>query len=231
MDWKLACKATILPPHEQSRESSNKEKLEEKSLILFDLGGVIINLDWQRSFDAVSVLFGVEAADLQVMIKNNAWFQELEVGRVDKVQFYKGIKSELNRDFSIQDLDHAFNLMLLDIPYSRIKVVEQLKAFGKNVACLSNTNVFHMEKFDEILSSSSDYDRISDLMDYTFLSHEIGFRKPQKEAFLRVCEEAQTSPDQILFFDDIEENIDAATALGIESIQVKDKSIDQLLKF
>ena len=225
----MACKATILRPHEQWSQTSFGLDLKKKKLILFDLGGVIINLDWDLSFNAVSKLFKVEKDELISMIQSHPLFLDLEVGKISGSGFWRQMQIELGISFSFEDLSEAFNLMLLDIPEERIQLIESLRAQGLMVACLSNTNQFHMDRFNEILGNSGSIKSINELMDFVFLSHEIGYKKPDALAFETVMRKTKTGVEDILFFDDLKENVEAGLKIGIESHLVKTQTVNEIL--
>ncbi len=202
----------------------------KKHLFLFDLGGVIINLDWEKSFIKVSEILDLKRETLIQMIQEHPAFLRLELGHVSQDQFFIELSEALNKEFDFGELYSAFNLMLLDIPPERVELISELRSQGHRVACLSNTNVMHMERFDQILASSSNFLGIHDLVDDAFLSHELGLKKPDPNAFLEVMKRTQTKPADVLFFDDLEENVSAARELGIDSRLIQDYSINELIQ-
>ncbi len=205
-------------------------KESKKHLFLFDLGGVIINLDWEKSFIKVSEILDLTREALVQMIQQHPAFLKLELGRVSQDEFFVELSQALNKEFDFRELYSAFNLMLLDIPPERVELITELRSKGQRVACLSNTNIMHMERFDQILARSSDFPGIHDLVDDAFLSHELGLKKPDPNAFLEVMRRTQTKPEDILFFDDLEENVSAARELGIDSWLIRDYSVNELIQ-
>jgi len=200
----------------------NNQKIEN---IIFDLGGVIINLDMDHAFDKFSQLFGRDMRSHMIEdIHNHGFFQEYEVGAIDDDEFRKSLRSLANTDLDDKHLDEAWNSMLGDVPEQRISWIEDL-AEEYNVVILSNTNALHIKKFNEIFGESTNYNLPEDLFHKVYYSHVINDRKPNRSCFQYVLDDFGMDPQKTIFYDDNTENIKVAGDMGINTVLVKKNSL------
>ena len=196
----------------------NAQKIEN---IIFDLGGVIINLDMDHAFDRFSQLFGKDVrSELMEDLHNHSFFQEFEVGKISEMEFRDALRKFTHSDLDDTHLDAAWNAMLGEIPKERIDWIKEM-ANQYNIAILSNTNSIHITRFNEIFKQSSDYNLPGDLFHRTYYSHEIQDRKPNKSCFDYVLNDFGITPECTLFLDDNADNIKTASSLGIQTVQVE----------
>lgn len=205
----------------------NQSKTEN---IIFDLGGVIINLNIDNTFLKFSQIF---KKDIKPEIFSDhekyAFFRDFEVGKITDVEF-RGFIKDL-ADFPIEDqlIDEAWNAMLMDIPSDRIKwIFEATRKY--NCVVLSNTNSIHVKYFEEFFNKTTPYSHPKDIFQKLYYSHEIGERKPNYPAFEYVLNDAGFDPKKTVLFDDLKENLGAAAKLGIQSEYVERNKLrkDQL---
>ena len=199
--------------------------------IIFDLGGVIINLNIQKTFEKFSQLFKTEI-DQAIFADHDtyAFFREYEVGAIDDATFRNHIKSLSSHPISDEQLDEAWNAMLLDIPKDRIEWIYQASQ-QYNCVILSNTNSIHVRHFEEFFNETTPYGYPGDVFQQVFYSHEIGERKPDREAFEHVLEKTSFIAEETVLFDDLPENLQAASTLGIKTELVERNKLrkEQLL--
>jgi len=88
------------------------------------------------------------------------------------------------------------------------------------VFLLSNTNAFHVEYYNDMLNRDFGIQNLDHLMEKAFYSNELGCRKPDKEIYLKVLEQAGIKAEETLFIDDNEENVKVAEELGIRAVKV-----------
>ena len=199
--------------------------------IIFDLGGVIINLNIQKTFEKFSQLFNTEIN--QAIFTDHdtyAFFRQYEVGAIDDTSFRNHIKALSDEPITDQQLDEAWNAMLLDIPQDRIDWIYQVTQ-EYNCVILSNTNSIHVRHFEEFFNETTPYGYPSDVFQQVFYSHQIGERKPDREAFEHVLDKMGFIPGETVLFDDLPENLEAASALGIKTELVQRNNLrkEQLL--
>lgn len=182
--------------------------------IIFDLGGILLNLDTNRTVEAFNRL-GWKEADWEALSRGGYMlFKNLETGREDPAAFREKIRQMLPERHSDKEIDHAWNAMLLDFP---VEIVEYLRLLGKSfrIYLLSNTNAIHLEHFRQTFRKEFGF-QLDELFVKTFYSHEIGFRKPDQGAFLKVLDDAGLERATTLFVDDMAVNTEAAALLGLQ---------------
>lgn len=181
-------------------------------VVVFDLGNVIIPVDFERTVKAFVALGGKKASELYHYAGQTHLFEELERGEVSRKQFMDRVRPELNHALDNEIVD-AWNAMLYHIDHSTFEYLDKLRPMFKTYV-LSNINTYHAEWVDKAMRSTSSEHDISQYFDHVFYSHEIGHRKPENEAWQIIIEQKGIDPQKTLFIDDKEENIDAAKALG-----------------
>jgi len=202
----------------------NKRKY---NTIIFDFGGVIINIDYELTRKAFKTL---DINNREVNFSQNEQsdlFDKFEKGQISPKMFRQGIKKHLNIDISDREIDMAWNKMLLDIPPERIDWILKLKEKYQCVL-LSNTNAIHYDAFREEFEANYGYEKFSDLFHKTYFSHEIALRKPDANIYNYVLNDLNLKPSEVLFLDDTEKNINAAQKLGWNCILWKNKELDEL---
>lgn len=197
--------------------------------LIFDFGGVIINIDFKLTHQAFKAL-GIENLELKFsQTQQSGFFDKFEKGEISPEEFRKEIKFFLNSDINDSALDKAWNKMLLDIPAQRIEIIKQLKTKYPCVL-LSNTNQIHYDYYREGLEREHGFKKFSDLFDKTYFSHEIGMRKPDSDIYNFVLQDLNLKPSDVLFIDDTEKNIDAANKLAWNTNLWQNKMLNELVE-
>lgn len=184
--------------------------------IIFDLGNVLLNLDFDASINAFKKL----GLDEKVVNKQQAYsdpvFYDFEVGQISPEVFRKRVRRLLkNDDATDQEIDDAWYAMILDIPAHRVKLVQELKK-KYNVFLFSNTNQIHIERLHEEFKSQHGFE-FPTLFVKDFYSHEIHARKPEPESYQNVIQLSGVEPTESLFIDDLEKNIAGADKAGLKT--------------
>ncbi len=177
--------------------------------IIFDLGGVILNLDQERTLNDFKLL----GADLEAYNESLSIFKEYETGKINSDTFKQTIFIELKGNVSHAQIETAWNSMLLDLPPQRVELVQQLKTRYRLIL-LSNTNTMHMDEIYKI----NGREIFDSLFEKIYLSHEIGLRKPDLDCYEFVLNDAGLMAHETIFIDDSIANIKGAEAAGIKSI-------------
>ena len=181
--------------------------------IIFDFGGVIMDIDHQRVEEAFKQL-GIDNFDeLYGRAKQSEIFQKLEKGEISAREFRDGIREILGRNLSDDVIDYTWNQIIIGYPDHRIKLINQLRDNYK-MYILSNTNVIHYHHYIFMFHDQYRYD-FNTLFDNTFWSFKIGKRKPDRESFMHVFEKEDLDLHNTLFIDDTLKNIEAARKLNI----------------
>jgi epoxide hydrolase-like predicted phosphatase len=194
------------------------DKLEN---IIFDLGGVIINLDIDATFQRFSKVLRKEVkSDVFTGHRDYRFFQAYEVGEINSQTFRDNIRSLAGSPLDDSAIDRIWNAMLLDIPPERIKWIQEACA-NYNCVVLSNTNPIHIRHFNQAFQESTHYSRPAELFQKVFYSFEIGARKPDAESFEIVLEKTGFEPSKTVLLDDLKENLKTAERLGIQTVYVE----------
>lgn len=190
--------------------------------LLFDLGGVLLNIDYERPVAAFRALAGGAGTELAFQQRAQApLFDAYETGRLTDADFRAGLRAlyPALSHTADDELDAAWNAILLDLPVARVALLRELRQAGYRLLLLSNTNALHRAAFDTIIRRAHDLpDSLAALFDQVYYSHEIGHRKPDASAFQFVLADQGLAPEQVLFIDDSPQHIAAARALGLTAI-------------
>lgn len=189
--------------------------------IIFDLGKVLLNLD----FNASIVAFQKLGLKNDVLDNKQAYsdpvFYELEVGKVTPAEFCNRVRKVLNNPAATDSqIEDAWYSMILDIPASRVKVVQKLSK-NYNVYLFSNTNQIHIERLHRAFKAGHGIGFPS-LFVKDFYSHEIHERKPDLSSYKKVIELSGINPEESIFIDDLEKNIVGAQQSGLKTFWLKE---------
>jgi glucose-1-phosphatase len=191
--------------------------------IIFDLGGVILNINPQLTVNAFRKLGWNDFYDERQKSSNRELFYDLERGNLSPELFRKNVRQRIKNDISDSDIDIAWTAMILDIPAERIRYLEELKKYFR-IFLLSNTNEIHKIKFHRIFEKDFGYS-FYDLFERIFYSYEIGLRKPNPQIYIQVLNDAGIIAGETLFIDDMDENIQAAQSLGILTLHIQPETL------
>ena len=181
--------------------------------LLFDLGGVIMNLDRDRCVRAFEALGMRDADEFLGVYGQMGAFLALERGDIDADEFRREIRPLFDREVTDEEIDSAFNQFLTGIPQERLRALRQLrKRYG--VYLLSNTNPIMMNGFIAEQFRQEEGMEMKDYFDGVVASYVAKCYKPDREIFDYACEKCGIKPEETLFFDDSQANVDAARALG-----------------
>jgi glucose-1-phosphatase len=182
--------------------------------IIFDLGGVILNIDIKRTENALQKL-GIE--NFSQYLKQShliSFFKEYEAGKIDDSTFIGKIQSLSTNVLKDDAVIDAWNALLLDFPQERIELLRELKKKYR-LFLLSNTNAIHHKQFQQqLFEQSGSY--LEDLFEKTYYSHTIGLCKPDVAAFEIVIKENNLDPAETIFVDDTEANMPGAKQAGLQ---------------
>ncbi|MBR5475848.1 MAG: HAD family phosphatase [Bacteroidaceae bacterium] len=203
----------------------------EKKIVIFDLGGVILDIHVERTFGAL-VALGIDSAVLsEDNSPFNAMMQRFDCGEISCEEFYDYIASLLPlwaHDIPAEELreriHEVWNMMLGSYDRDKLHRIEELRNRGHRVVLLSNTNEGHWNEIERRLYFAIGA-HLDDCFDALYLSYRMNMRKPGKEILLELLKSEGAHPDECIFFDDSKENCDAARSLGIEAVLVERNSL------
>ncbi len=186
--------------------------------IIFDLGGVLLNISYQNTIDKFKKLGIDNSSSFYSKKEQNNIFNHFECGEITGEKFVREIQKHCNNSDPKQILS-AWNAMLLDLPKNRINLLNSLKE-KYQIFLLSNTNEIHINKFQNIMGEK-EYHKFYNLFNKVYYSHEIGFRKPNVESFHLVLDKNNLKAKEVLFIDDSPQHIEGAKKLGIQTYHLQ----------
>ncbi|MBN2597620.1 HAD family phosphatase [Labilibaculum sp.] len=183
--------------------------------IVFDFGGVLLNINTDQ---AVRSFKEIGLTDINVVkneYRTNGLFDRLEKGTISADQFRLEIREHINRKVTDQQIDMAWNSMLLDLPYERLEMLEMLKR-NHRIFLLSNTNIIHWKAYMGMIKKVHGV-CLSDFFEKDYYSHNMGLRKPDPKIYTTLLENEGLIASETLFIDDMMVNTEAAKLLGMKA--------------
>jgi len=198
--------------------------------IIFDFGGVIINIDYFLSRDAFKKL-GVENFDeIYSQFQQTPIFDLFEIGRIDEETFFSELENLAKIKLQRKDSLAAWNAMLLDFPKENYEFLKQIKNKYRTFL-LSNTNETHLETYFKKLKGWYGIDNMDSLFEKTYYSCRLYLRKPDVEIFNYVINDASLNPAETLFIDDSPQHVEGARKAGLQAYHlVKPEGIIDLFR-
>lgn len=188
--------------------------------LIFDLGGVILDLSVDHTLQAFSQFSGIHKEEVKQIFISSSGFELYEKGQFDDKTFRDFVKKVYKSEISDQNIDASWNAMLRGIPLRKLELLKKLKE-RYNVYLLSNTNAIHLHHINEvILKNLTGENLLDNYFHKAYYSHRMKKRKPDSEIYEQVLEENYLVPEQTLFLDDNAQNIEGAKALGIQTVLV-----------
>ena len=180
--------------------------------IIFDLGAVILNINYQNTIDEFTKLGVTNAATFYSKKVQTNLFNQIETGMISSNEFLTALQKE-TKNANINQVEKAWNSMLLDLPEERVKLIKKLKN-NHSIYLLSNTNAIHIDAFKKQLGHKN-WLSFCELFDKMYLSHELGLRKPDVKIFEYILKEQKLKAEEVFFIDDSPQHIDSAKKIGI----------------
>ncbi len=188
--------------------------------IIFDLGGVLLNIDFKQTVLAFAALGIGEFNEYYTLQYVSPLFEQLETGKIGPEKFYEEFRN-LAKIPSLTNgqIAHAWNALLLDFPAERINWLKQIKERYK-IYLLSNTNQIHYEAFTQLYREQVEDKNFDELFVTAYYSHKLGLRKPNKDIFEAVLQKENMNPVETIFIDDSMANIETAMSMGLQTIHL-----------
>jgi len=189
--------------------------------LIFDLGGVILNIESNLTRQAFTRL-GVP--DLDILFPHGheiELFTAYETGKISSGDFRKHLKALMFIDsISDTDFDAAWNAMLLDLPAKNLAYIKQLSQHYRTFL-YSNTNEIHLAEVLNIARRSSGIESFADYFEREYYSCRMGMRKPDPASFQEILRQNQLVAEETLFIDDSPVNIAGAKSVGIQVLHLE----------
>lgn len=190
--------------------------------VLFDLGGVLVDLDVQRTIAAFKAIIdpqkicagGVIAPQDLLGVGGNALINRYQMDDISSHDFIDSILSVCKTDTSRQQVEDAWLAMLVGIKQEKADLIKWLKKQGLGIYVLSNINEMHVRWTVECLRKAGVYD----CFDRLFFSNEIRLAKPDMRCYRLVTEQTGIRPEDTLYIDDLQPNIEAGYQAGFKCL-------------
>lgn len=183
--------------------------------IIFDLGGILINLDFDKTIHEFDRLGFKEMENFFGLGKAAGFVEDYEVGKINDEEFIRAVRSFTNIQANDEQIVHAWNALLLDFPEERILLLQQL-AKKYRLFLFSNTNALHLAHFGAMFQQEFGFP-LNSLFEKAYYSHTINQRKPYTEAFEWILKDAGIEAAETLFIDDALNNIEGAEKVGLQT--------------
>jgi len=189
--------------------------------LLFDFGGVLIDLDYARTPAAFRRLSRAGSSVAFSQAQQAALFDEFETGHLSPAEFRAGLRAAYDLDATDAEIDAAWHALLLDVPAERLALLGELRRAGHQTALLSNTNALHIAEINRRLARQYGFRHgIADVLDRVFYSQEVGLRKPGEAIFRHVLHEMNWRAEDVLFIEDSPQHVATARRLGLRVLHL-----------
>lgn len=180
---------------------------------LFDFGGVVVSIDFKRALAAWASAAGAPVAALTKRFAFDADYEAHECGTLDSARYFESLRTSLGVALPDEVLLAGWNAIFLE-PMPGMPALLRALAKQRPLYLFSNTNRVHhacwSQQYQEVLASFSGI----------YCSHELGLRKPGEQAFQAVAVRCGVPVERIVFFDDLDENVQGARAAGLQAFHV-----------
>ena len=187
--------------------------------VIFDLGGVLLDIDYNLTRSAFEKLGIVHFDDMYSQADADLLFRKLETGHISENDFYKELNRCTGLHLSDEEIRTAWNTMLLSYREESLAFLESLRQHYK-IFLLSNTNFIHLNELNKIFNRKKRNHSFEEYFDKAFYSCEIGLRKPDRECFEWVIRNRNLNAGATLFIDDSDQNIKMAKETGLQTIHL-----------
>ena len=188
---------------------SSQQKMEQPfSIILFDIGNVLVRIDYPAFLRTLGFDHEMTKSELFHLLEDEA--RAFEMGKSSAMEFLGVINKELGKSYTFDQFRKAWTAILPSAVPGSQELLEQL-AGRYRLMMLSNTNELHFQHTVEMLPALQRFEKF-------FLSYQIGVLKPDRAIYEYVLTHVDVPAEQILFIDDLEQNVAGAESVGIKGI-------------
>lgn len=188
--------------------------------IIFDFGGVLIDLDMAACLTAFKQLGCDTISEYLDPYKQNGLFLEFEEGKISASVFFERLQKIVGNNVTVIELKTAYLSFLGEIPSYKLDLLLRLRKKYR-VLMLSNINSFIFNHCKQTYFEKNGK-ALNDFFEKVYLSYEIGICKPDRRIFDYMIHDARLSPQHCLYIDDGKKNIETAKALGFTTYLAKE---------
>ena len=189
--------------------------MQKVEALLFDLGGVVIGIDFERAFRAWEEQSALSVEEMRRRFRMDEAYEKHERGEIGALEYFSHLRLVLALEGTDASIARGWNAIFLgEITES----TSYIRAAAERIPCFafSNSNPTHQAWW------TSSYPGVVALFHRVFVSSELGMRKPERAAFEAVSAAMNFAPGSILFFDDSIENVRGAKAAGLRAVHVQE---------
>ncbi len=188
--------------------------------IIFDLGGVLLNIDFSITEKAFKELGVTQFSNMFTQHHSNDLFVQLETGEISPEDFYEAFRRGTGTYLSDESIKKAWNALLLDFRVPTLNWLATIRSKYR-IFLFSNTNQIHHDAFIESYQQLTGNREFDTIFEKAYYSQNMGMRKPNPEPFLYILKENNLNAKETLFIDDTIKNIETAHALGLKTIHLQ----------
>ena len=187
--------------------------------IIFDLGGVILNIDLRKTQEAFRTL-GIKNIDEVFRMGHiDSFFKSYETGAIDDVTFITSVQNLAGIKLAPETVIDAWNALLIGFPPERINFLKEIRSKYR-LFLLSNTSALHHIRFQEIFKQEFG-GSLDDLFEKAYYSHIIKLHKPDTASYRLIIDENRLDPGETLFIDDSAANVEGAERAGLKGLHLE----------
>ncbi len=194
--------------------------MQKIDAVIFDLGGVILDIDYNLTRNAFEKLGVGNFNKMYSQAEADRLFRDLETGNIKEANFYTEFNKCTGLSLSTSEISDAWNAMLLTFRENSLVFLNEISRKYR-LFLLSNTNEIHYNMFKTIYYGKRRDKAFEDFFEKAYYSFDMGMRKPDNEIYEQVLMENNLNPQRTVFIDDSVQNVDAAARVGIQIILLK----------
>jgi FMN phosphatase YigB (HAD superfamily) len=183
--------------------------------LLFDMGGIVIEIDFDLALQAWKQWTLLSIEEMRHRFKLDEAYEQHERGEIEAAEYFSHLRKVLGIEANDIEIASGWNAIFVDEISETLNYILSAK---NHLPCFAftNSNSIHQASW------MSNFPAVVDSFHQIFVSSELGLRKPEREAFAAIADATGISLDAMLFFDDTEENIRGAQAVGMQAVHVKE---------
>ena len=188
--------------------------VQQPQALLFDIGGIVIDIDFDRAFNTWQQRSRLSLEEIRQAFKFDSHYERHERGEIKTSDYYDHLASVLQIESDHSCIAEGWNSIYVGEIAETVAMVRAVRA---TVPCyaFTNTNAAHAYVWSQMFPAVvASFDRI-------FASYEMGFRKPERQAFDHISQAIGVAAESIVFFDDLLENVQGASAANVQAVHVR----------
>lgn len=190
--------------------------LQNIDTVIFDLGGVLFDIDYHLSAKAFEDLGIPDFKQLYSQAHQNTWFDDFEIGKINQQQLLSYLHQTIPGNHLDADFIRCWNAMLLGMDPIKFNTLKKIRPHFK-LFLLSNANELHLPQVERMIEEKNPGQTLHAHFDQLYFSHLIGLRKPNPDSFLKIINEHNLSIEKTLFLDDSIQHVEGAKAIGLNA--------------